>query len=78
MNIYSPNEDIVRAGEKIRGAILVSRGEILVLKGGVTERKMKRLDRFAQDCLFVDKASVYDENPFSIVLRQDWILCRMS
>ena len=60
MNIYSPNEDIVKAGEKIRGAILVSRGEVLVLKGGVTERKMKRLDRFAQDCLFVDKASVYD------------------
>ena len=30
MNIYLPNEDIVKAGEKIRGSILVSRGEILV------------------------------------------------
>jgi len=60
MNIFSPNEDIVKAGEKIRGAILVSRGEVEVMRGGITERKMKRLDRFAQDSLFVDKTSIYN------------------
>lgn len=60
MNIYSPNDDIVKSGENIRGAILVSRGEVEVLRGCITERKMKRLDRFAQECLFVDTVSVYN------------------
>jgi len=60
MNIYSPGEDIVKCGEQIRGALLVSRGEVELLKGSITERKMKRLDRFAQECLFIDKVSMYD------------------
>ena len=60
MNIFCHNEDIVKVGEKIRGAILVSRGEVEVMRGGITERKMKRLDRFAQDSLFVDKTSIYN------------------
>jgi hypothetical protein len=61
MNIFSPNDDIMKCGEKVRGAILVSHGEVEVLgKGGIVERKMKRLDRFAQECLFVDKLSTYD------------------
>lgn len=45
MNIFSPNDDIMKCGEKVRGAILVSHGEVEVLgKGGIVERKMKRLD----------------------------------
>lgn len=60
MNIYSPNDHIVKCRETIRGAIVVSRGEVEVFKGGITERKMKRLDRFGQDCLFVDKVSAFD------------------
>ena len=58
MNIYSPNEDIIKCGDKIRGAFIVSRGEVEVKKNGYTEQKMKRLDRFAQECLFVEKVSV--------------------
>ncbi|KAL7540091.1 hypothetical protein ACHAXR_012578 [Thalassiosira sp. AJA248-18] len=59
MNIFSPNDNIVKCGEKICGALLVSQGEVEVLKGSITERKMHRLDRFAQECLFVEKLSAY-------------------
>ena len=60
MNIYSPNDNIVKCGEKIRGALLVSQGEVEVLRRSTIERRMKRLDRFAQECLFVDKVSAHD------------------
>ncbi|KAL9190988.1 hypothetical protein ACHAXT_000694 [Thalassiosira profunda] len=59
MNVYSPGDDLVRRGEKIRGCLLVAQGEVEVRRGSVVERKMKRLDRFAQDCLFVDRASTF-------------------
>ena len=59
MNIYSPNDEIVKCGEKMRGAVLVSRGEVEVLNGSTVERKMKRLDRFAEECLFIEKVSSY-------------------
>ena len=70
MNIYSPDEDIVKCGETIRGVILVSHGEVEVLRGNVTERRMKRLDQFAQECLFVDKVSAHTvkSNGFSEVI----------
>ena len=58
MNVYSPKDCIIKRGEKCNGAIIVSRGEIEVLKGGsVVERKMKRLDRYAEECLFIDKVA---------------------
>lgn len=59
MNIYSPNDEIVKAGEKLRGTILVAHGEVEVLKGHAVERKMKRLDRFAEECLFQDKVAIH-------------------
>eukprot|EP00804_Cyclotella_cryptica_P021886 CCRYP_000852-RA/>CCRYP_000852-RA protein AED:0.03 eAED:0.03 QI:454/0.9/0.90/1/0.7/0.72/11/722/2116 len=55
MNIYSPNDEIVKSRERPRGAILVAHGEVEILKGEAVERKMKRLDSFAEECLFVDK-----------------------
>ena len=57
MNIYSPNEDIVKCGENIRGAYLVARGEVEVLRNGLIESIIKRLDFHAQDCLFVDRVA---------------------
>lgn len=55
MNIYSPNDEIVKCGEKLRAAILVAHGELEVLKGDTVERKMRELDRYAEECLFLDK-----------------------
>ncbi len=55
LNIYSPNDRIVKRGERPRGAILVAHGEVEILKGEAVERKMKRLDSFAKECLFVEK-----------------------
>ena len=57
MNVYSPKDCILQRGERCNGALLVSHGEVEVLKGNgnVVERKMKRLDRFAEECLFIDK-----------------------
>ena len=57
MNIYSPNDEIIQCGDKLRDAVLVSRGEVEIMKGSIVERKMKRLDRFAEECLFVEKVS---------------------
>eukprot|EP00557_Chaetoceros_sp_GSL56_P012997 CAMPEP_0176477608 /NCGR_PEP_ID=MMETSP0200_2-20121128/719_1 /TAXON_ID=947934 /ORGANISM="Chaetoceros sp., Strain GSL56" /LENGTH=159 /DNA_ID=CAMNT_0017873441 /DNA_START=164 /DNA_END=640 /DNA_ORIENTATION=+ len=44
INIYSPKDEILRKGDLIQGALLVSRGEVEVLSGSILERKMKRLD----------------------------------
>lgn len=44
-NIYSPNDEILRPGEQVKGALLVSRGEVEVLKGVNVERKLQRFDR---------------------------------
>jgi hypothetical protein len=52
MNIYSPNDEIVKRGEKLTGAILVARGEVEVLRGMDVERKMKPLvDMERKRCL---------------------------
>lgn len=59
MNTYSPNDEIVKRGEKLRGVILVAHGEVEVLKGNTVERKMKKLDKFAEECLFEDKISTH-------------------
>ena len=59
MNIYSPNDKVVKHGEKLRGAILVAHGEVEVLKGKVVERKMRQLDRYAEECLFEDKNATH-------------------
>lgn len=59
MNIYSPNDEIVKRGDKLKGAVLVARGEVEVMKGNVVERKMKHLDRFAEESLFEDKESTH-------------------
>lgn len=59
MNIYSPNDEIVKSGERPTGAILVAHGEVEVLKGDMVERKMKRLDSFAEECLFLDKPTPF-------------------
>ena len=60
MNIYSPNDDIMKCGEKVRGAILVARGEVEVLRGAVVEQRMQRRDHFAQECLFLERAAEHD------------------
>lgn len=59
MNVYSPKDCIIKRGEKCNGAIIVSHGEVEVLKGSVVERKMKRLDRYAEECLFIDKVAAH-------------------
>eukprot|EP00956_Cyclotella_meneghiniana_P022301 scaffold41972_cov65-Cyclotella_meneghiniana.AAC.1 len=59
MNTFSPSDEIVKQGEKLTGAILVAHGEVEVLKGNVVERKMKELDRFAEESLFVDGTSTH-------------------
>ena len=59
MNTYSPKDCIIQRGERCNGAFLVSHGEVEVLKENVVERKMKRLDRFAEECLFIDKVSTH-------------------
>ena len=65
LNIYSPNDDILKPGERIKGTLLISRGEVEVLRpvgdnnkgngGGETivERKLQSFDRFAEESLFV-------------------------
>ncbi len=55
VNIFSPNDDIIRPGEQIQGTILVSRGEVEVFKNGKIERKMKRGDTFAEENLFLKR-----------------------
>lgn len=57
MNVYSPKDCIIKRGEKCNGALLISHGEVEVLRDDVVERKMKRLDRFAEECLFIDKVA---------------------
>ena len=70
LNIYSPNDDILKPGERIKGSILISRGEVEILRpvgegvggdiGGietVIERKLQPFDRFAEESLFVPKVS---------------------
>ena len=54
VRIYSPNDHIVRPGELLEGALIVSRGEIEVLKRNNLERKMQRFDRFAEESLFMN------------------------
>lgn len=51
-NIYSPGDFILKPGEQVKGVILLARGEIEVYRGSTIERKMKRLDRFAEASLF--------------------------
>lgn len=36
-NIYSPNDEILRPGEQLKGALLVSRGEVEIFKGSQGE-----------------------------------------
>lgn len=55
VNIFSPNDEIIKPGEQIQGALLVSRGEVEVLKKGKIERKMKRGDTFAEENLFLKR-----------------------
>ncbi len=57
INIYSPKDEIVKKDELIRGTILISRGEVEVLKGQRVERKMRRLDNFSVESLFEKKKS---------------------
>lgn len=57
INIFSPHDDILKPGETVRGAVLVSRGELVVLNGKTIERKMQQFDRFAEESLFVPKTS---------------------
>jgi len=56
-NIYSPNDDILRPGEQVKGVLLIARGECEVLKGDKVERKMHRFDRFAEGSLFSQTVS---------------------
>mmetsp|Transcript_6892 Transcript_6892/g.13730 ORF Transcript_6892/g.13730 Transcript_6892/m.13730 type:complete len:1017 (-) Transcript_6892:11-3061(-) len=56
-NIYSPNDEILRPGEQLKGAILISRGEVEVMKGRNVERKLQRFDRFAESSLFIKDVS---------------------
>ena len=56
-NIYSPNDEILRPGEQLKGAILISRGEVEVFKGKNVERKLQRFDRFAEASLFIRDVS---------------------
>eukprot|EP00592_Proboscia_alata_P010539 CAMPEP_0194364498 /NCGR_PEP_ID=MMETSP0174-20130528/12409_1 /TAXON_ID=216777 /ORGANISM="Proboscia alata, Strain PI-D3" /LENGTH=2019 /DNA_ID=CAMNT_0039138563 /DNA_START=856 /DNA_END=6918 /DNA_ORIENTATION=- len=57
INIYSPNDDILKPGEQMRGTIIVSRGDVEVLNGDSVERRMMRFDRYAEDTLFFPKVS---------------------
>jgi CRP-like cAMP-binding protein len=57
INIYSPNDFILKTGDPIKGAIIVARGEIEVLCGNQVERKMKRQDHFGAESLFKPKLS---------------------
>jgi len=56
-NIYSPNDEILRPGEQLKGAILISRGEVEVFKGKNVEKKLQRFDRFAESSLFIRDVS---------------------
>jgi uncharacterized membrane protein len=55
-HIFSPNDNIILPGENLRGAILIARGEVEVLNGKKVVRKMQRFDRYAEGCLFEEKA----------------------
>lgn len=57
MSIYSPHDEILSPGEHLRGALLVSRGEVEILDGHFVERKMQRFDRYAEESLFQDKVN---------------------
>ena len=59
MSIYSPNDEILRPGEQLRGALLISRGEVEILNGIRVERKMQRFDRYAEESLFQEKVNKY-------------------
>jgi voltage-gated potassium channel len=52
INIFSPNDDILKPGEPMKGTILISRGDVEVLHQGRIERKMKRFDSFGEESLF--------------------------
>jgi len=58
-NNFAPNDEILKPGEQIKGALLVSRGEVEVWNGLILERKMKRLDRFAEESLFEKKVNKF-------------------
>jgi len=53
INIYSPNDNVLKPGDQIRGTVLVSRGDLEVLTGNRVERKMKRFDSYAEEALFI-------------------------
>ena len=55
LSIYSPRDDILKTGERIKGAILVSRGEVELLRDGIVERKLQAFDRFSEESLFLSK-----------------------
>lgn len=55
INIYSPNDVILKTGDPIKGAIIVSRGEIEILHANQIERKLKRQDHFGAESLFEPK-----------------------
>ena len=66
LNIYSPNDEILKPGQRIKGTLLISRGEVEILRpvgdnkgngGGETivERKMQSFDRFAEESLFAPR-----------------------
>lgn len=59
MNIYSPDDEIIKRGEKLTGVILVAHGEVEVLKGTAVERKMKPLDRYGEESLFEDNTATH-------------------
>ena len=60
-NIYSPNDEILRPGEQVKGALLVSRGEVEVFsvfnKQRKLQRKLQKFDRFAEESLFLKTVS---------------------
>jgi len=57
VHMYSPEDNILKVGETIRGTLVISRGEVEVLVNGRVERKMKRCDTFAEESLFMTKTS---------------------
>lgn len=57
VNIYSPKDIILKDGDFMKGAIIVSIGEVDILKKDLVERKMKRPDHFGTESLFTPKQS---------------------
>lgn len=47
-NIYSPNDEILRSGEQVKGVLLIARGECELMNGKNVERKLQKFDRFAE------------------------------